>query len=134
MAILSVDLASNRYKDIGVAVLAVREDSVTVECFEASTGGLRGRPCVEDVTRWLTDLAVTYAAEVMFIDGPQGWKHPANGFLHARKCERELATLGKTGLPGMVKPGSWTRMAAFSIELFDALSLSVLNGYRASTI
>lgn len=50
MRILSVDLASNRYKDIGVAVFV-----------EASTAGLRGRPCVTDVTRWLTELAVTTA-------------------------------------------------------------------------
>lgn len=59
---------------------------------------------------------------MIFIDGPQGWKDPANGLEHARRCERELATPGKTGLPGCVKPASWTRMAAFSIELFDALS------------
>lgn len=122
MSILSVDLASNRYRDIGVAVLTTREDFVAVEFVEASASGLRGRPCVEDVSHWLTELAVNYEADAIFIDGPQGWKDPSNGLVHARRCEWELATPGKTGLPGFVKPGSWTRMAEFSIELFDALS------------
>jgi len=121
MSILSVDLASNRYRDIGVAVLRVRDGSVLIEFVEASAHGLKGRPCVDDVTSWLTELAGSHESDVIFIDGPQGWKDPANGFEHARRCERELATPGKTGLPGCVKPGSWTRMAAFSIELFDAL-------------
>lgn len=121
MSILSVDLASNRYRDIGVAVLSARDGFVAVHFVEASDSGLRGRPCVEDVSDWLTELAKAYEADVIFIDGPQGWKHPENGFEHARQCERELATPGKTGLPRCVKPGSWTRMAAFSIELFDAL-------------
>lgn len=124
MSILSVDLASNRYRDIGVAVLTAREESVAVEFVEASASALRGRPCVEDVTQWLTELASTYQADAIFIDGPQGWKDPSNGLVHARRCERELATPGKTGLPGFVKPGSWTRMAEFSIELFDALAIS----------
>jgi len=122
MSILSVDLASNRYRDIGVAVLGIRDGSVAIELVEASVYGLKGRPCVEDVTSWLTELSGAHKADVIFIDGPQGWKDPANGFEHARRCERELATPGKTGLPGCVKPRSWTRMATFSIELFDALS------------
>lgn len=121
MSILSVDLASNRYRDIGVAVLSPHEEFVAVEFAEASDSGLSGRPCVADVAGWLTELAHVYEADAIFIDGPQGWKHPANGLQHARQCERKLATPGKTGLPGCVKPGSWKRMAAFSIELFDAL-------------
>jgi hypothetical protein len=121
MSILSVDLASNRYRDIGVAVLGIRNESVAIEFVESSAYGLQGRPCIKDLTHWLSSLAKAYEAEVIFVDGPQGWKDPANGFEHARRCERELATPGKTGLPGCVKPVSWTRMAAFSIELFDAL-------------
>jgi len=123
MTILSVDLASNRYRDIGVAILSRREGFVAVEFVEAGASGLRGRPQVEDVASWLADMAGNHEADVMFIDGPQGWKDPSNGLVHARRCEWELATPGKTGLPGFVKPGSWTRMAAFSIELFDALTV-----------
>ena len=121
MAILSVDLATNRYRDIGVAVLIAGEELVSVEFIEASGFGLSGRPRVDGVSRWLAELASSYEADVIFIDGPQGWKDPSNGHMHARVCERELATPGKTGLPGLVKPGSWTRMAEFSIDLFDAL-------------
>jgi len=121
MAILSVDLATNRYRDIGVAVLTAGDGLVKVNFVEAAASGLLGRPRVEDVSRWLAELASSYEADAIFVDGPQGWKDPFNGHMHARSCERELATPGKTGLPGFVKPGSWTRMAEFSIELFDAL-------------
>ena len=121
VAILSVDLATNRYRDIGVAVLIADEGLVSVEFVEVVASGLSGRPRVEDLSHWLAELASSYVADVIFIDGPQGWKDPSNGHMHARACERELATPGKTGLPGSVKPGSWTRMAEFSIELFDAL-------------
>ena len=121
MAILSVDLATNRYRDIGVAVLIAGEGLVNVEFVEAAASGLRGRPRVEDVSHWLAELANSYMADIIFIDGPQGWKDPSNGHMHVRACERELATPGKTGLPGLVKPRSWTRMAEFSIELFNAL-------------
>lgn len=121
MAILSVDLATNRYRDIGVAVLTLGEGLVRVEFVEAAVSGLLGRPSVESVSGWLAELASSYGVDAIFVDGPQGWKDPSNGHMHARACERELATPGKTGLPGFVKPGSWTRMAEFSIELFDAL-------------
>jgi len=121
VAILSVDLATNRYRDIGVAVLIADEGLVSVEFVEAVASGLSGRPRVEDLSHWLAELASSYVADVIFMDGPQGWKDPSNGHVHARSCERELVTPGKTGLPGLVKPGSWTRMAEFSIELFDAL-------------
>lgn len=124
MSIVSVDLASNRYRDIGIAVIGVRDGSVVIEFVEGRAYGLKGRPCVEEVASWLTGLAGAREADVILIDGPQGWKDPANGFEHARRCERELATPGKTGLPGCVKPSSWKRMANFSIELFDALSVS----------
>jgi hypothetical protein len=132
MSILSIDLASNRYRDIGVAILEFRDGSVLIEFVEASAYGLKDRPCVEDATSWVTDLARAHEADVIFIDGPQGWKDPANGFEHARRCERELATPGKTGLPGCVKPGSWTRMARFSIELFDALGAHGFSRVKSS--
>ncbi|MGH8008994.1 MAG: DUF429 domain-containing protein [Candidatus Binatia bacterium] len=122
MTILSVDLASNRYRDIGVALLALRDDSVVVEFIEPTTAGLRDRPNVDVLAPWLMELAARYNVEMIFIDGPQGWKEPFNGLEHSRRCERELATPEKTGLPGVVKPQSWTRMAAFSIDLFNALA------------
>ena len=60
MAILSVDLATNRYKDIGIAVLIANEGLVSVQFVEAGASGLSGRPRVEDVSHWLAELlAVT---------------------------------------------------------------------------
>jgi hypothetical protein len=41
MSILSVDLASNRYKDIGVAALGIRDESVAIEFVEANACGLQ---------------------------------------------------------------------------------------------
>jgi len=122
MTIISVDLASNRYSDIGVALLTTKYDSVAVEFIELTAEGLRDRPNVDVLARWLTELAPNCKAEAIFIDGPQGWKDPSNGLEHARQCEHKLATPGKTGLPGVVKPQSWTRMATFSIDLFNALA------------
>jgi hypothetical protein len=94
----------HRYKDIGIVVLIAGEELVSVEFIEAVASGMSGRPRVEDVSRWLADLASSYVADAIFIDGPQGWKDPSNGHAHARACERELATPGKTGLPGLVNP------------------------------
>ena len=100
MSILSVDLASNRYRDIGVAILEFRDGSVLIEFVEASAYGLKGRPCVEDATSWLTYLASAHEADVIFIDGPQGWKDPANGLEHARRCEHDRHSW-KDGFAGM---------------------------------
>ncbi len=80
MSILSVDLASNRYRDIGVAILEFRDGSVLIEFVEASAYGLKGRPCVEDATSWLTDLASAHEANVIFIDGPTRLEGPYERF------------------------------------------------------
>ena len=57
MAILSVDLATNRYRDIGVAVLIADDGLVSVDFVEAVASGLSGRPRVEDLSHWLGELA-----------------------------------------------------------------------------
>jgi len=126
-AILSVDLASRRYRDIGKAV--VRLDHGELRC-EFVKPALEGAPSPPVLGAFLKGTAAEAGASTIFIDGPQGWKDPANGLEHARVCERELHTPGKTGLPGRVKPASWTYMAEFSIALFnelDALGFSRLN-------
>src|SRR3954462_5817028 len=99
----------------------MKHDAVVVEVLDLTAAGLRDRPNIDMLARWLTELGARCEAKAIFLDGPQGWKDPSNGLEHARQCERELATPGKTGLPGVVKPQSWTRMATFSIELFNAL-------------
>ena len=84
--------------------------------------GLSGRPSASDLARCLSTLAQDHDAQVMLIDGPQAWKSATNGLEHSRKCERELNTPGKTGLPGITKPANYCGFIAFSIELFDELA------------
>jgi hypothetical protein len=82
---------------------------------------LKPPPSDDVLAAFITGIAEEAHSMAIFIDGPQEWKHPDNGLEHARTCERQLFTLGKIGLPGAVKPASWTYMAEFSIHLFDAL-------------
>jgi len=58
---------------------------------------------------------------ILMLDGPQAWKSAANGLAHARASERQLNTSAKTGLPGMVKPGTYRPFAEFCIDVYDAL-------------
>ena len=118
--ILSVDLASRRYQDIGIAVIELVGGTVRARFVKPRHALLKAPPSVEVLAAFLTGIADEAHSVAIFIDGPQGWKHPENGQAHSRSCERQLFTPGKTGLPGAVKPASWTQ-AEFSIQLFDAL-------------
>src|SRR5262249_22444764 len=60
-------------------------------------------------------------ARLILLDGPQGWRGNDSPLTHQRKCEHATRTPGKTGLPGCVKPSTWSRMARFSIAMFDEL-------------
>jgi hypothetical protein len=122
-SILSVDLASRRYRDIGIAVVSMERGEVRCQFVPLEHSGLQGPPSAEIFASFLKGIAEEANADIILIDGPQGWKDPANGLEHSRVCERLLFTQGKTGLPGSVKPASWTYMAQFSIELFDALDV-----------
>lgn len=122
MATLSVDLAYKDYEDIGVVLLAKVGERVEATPVRLATIGLRGRPTIPALANALTTLAAKFSVDWIFIDGPQGWKAPDNGLGHSRCCERELATQGKTGLPGTTKPANYTGFISFSIGLFDALT------------
>jgi hypothetical protein len=120
-AVLSVDLASRRYQDIGIAAIGYDGGTVHARFVNPHRTLPKEPPSVDVLASFLSRIADETRSLVIFIDGPQGWKHPENGHEYSRTCERLLATPGKTGLPGAVKPASWTRMADFSIRLFDAL-------------
>lgn len=96
---------------------AIRADVVA-----PSALGLRGTPDADQFADRVVDLAKARDARVILADGPQGWQAEDSGSAHARVCERDTRTPGKTGPPGVVKPASWTRMATFSIAFFDALA------------
>jgi hypothetical protein len=122
MTVISIDLAYKRYSDIGVVALTQVDEGITVEVIRLANLGLSEQPAASDLARCLETLAQDRGAQVMLIDGPQAWKSPSNGLEHSRRCERELNTLGKTGLPGNTKPASYCGFIAFSIELFDELA------------
>ena len=78
-------------------------------------------PDIPTLGESLLELAERFHARFLLIDGPQAWKAPNSRLEHQRVCEWETRTPGKTGLPGCVKPQPWTRMAEFSVGLFDFL-------------
>ena len=121
MPVVSIDLASRRYEDIGIAVLMGPPTSPRVELVRPGEHGRRGTPVVDRIVDLSFRLACVAKADLILIDGPQGWRATSSDFDHMRMCERCTRTPGKIGIPGTVKPRPWTRMAQFSIDVFDAL-------------
>ena len=120
MATISLDLASRRYRDNGLCVLEVCRGSVHGS-FPRLSEALSGAPDPVDLAGYLLSLCEERDARTLLIDGPQAWMAPESALADRRLCEKALATPGKTGAPGSVKPKSFTRLAEFSVALFDAL-------------
>ncbi len=122
MAVISVDLASKSYADIGVVVLRRAEERVSVEPIRLTPEkGFAGRPEANTLADFLTRCAAEVGATTILIDGPQAWKSSTTELKLSRRCERELATPGKTGLPGATTPRTYLNFTRFSIDLFDQL-------------
>ena len=121
MVVLSVDLASRRYRDIGIAILRATSTGPEIEFLATGALGLVGTPKADQLAEMLSATATSIGASLILLDGPQGWKSPNSDDPVMRRCERLTRTPGKTGLPGMVKPASWTRMVTFSVSVFDEL-------------
>lgn len=119
--LLSVDLASRRWRDNGIALLAPEGEGVRARLIAPEALGLRGSTEAEPFAEALHSLAEREGVRLMLLDGPQGWRAERSALEHLRVCEKETRCPGKTGLPGIVKPATWRRMAEFSIALFDAL-------------
>lgn len=122
MPVLSVDLAHKRWGDIGVCSLEAGDGEIVVKPISLPGLGLSGAPSAAVLAEVVADLATRIDARLILLDGPQAWKDPANGLEHCRLCERELATQGKTGLPGCTKPAGYLGFIAFAIEVFDRLA------------
>ena len=120
-SVLSIDLAARRYRDNGIVILTAHETVVQAELIDPANLGLSGEPSAHELARRISDLAGSHTCRLILLDGPQGWKSSMNERVHQRECEALARTPGKTGTPNVVKPASWTRMARFSIEVFDAL-------------
>lgn len=138
MAILSVDLAFRRWSDLGVVVLnRVRHQfpgakGAVVACEiipfpdpgldpEIGRGPAHAEVDAEILAGRLNHLCAIRGIRVLMLDGPQAWKSRANGLQHARGCERQLNTVAKTGLPGVVKPVTYRTFAEFCMDVYDAL-------------
>jgi hypothetical protein len=102
-------------------VLAGDPSRVEIELLHAEDLGLAGAPCPGRLVDALLDLASRRGVSRILLDGPQGWRASDSELACMRRCERATRTPGKTGLPGAVKPATWTRMAHFSVAVFDAL-------------
>ena len=117
--ILSIDLASRSYSDNGMALL--EHGSFQPQFPKASDFKLRGKPQVHDFAFAIDQFCRDEKVSVLLMDGPQGWKSPNTKIEHMRLSERVLNTPGKTGLIGYVKPKTFLRYIAFSINLFHIL-------------
>ena len=119
MAVLSIDLASRRWSDLGIVVLE-REAAGLVNC-EIIPWNDAGPVEAEVLAGRLNHLCGVRGIRVLMLDGPQAWKSSSNGLEHSRVSERQLNTAAKTGLPGMVKPATYRHFAEFCLDVYDAL-------------
>ncbi len=117
--ILSIDLASRKYSDNGLAFLP--HGSLQPQFPRVSDLGLSGKPFAFDFAHALNRFCENEGVTVLLLDGPQGWKSPKTDIEHMRLCERVLNTPGKTGPIGYIKPKTFLRYIAFSINLFHIL-------------
>jgi hypothetical protein len=146
MAVLSVDLAYRRWTDLGIVVLdcedapagsrnlpAIQCEVIPVETLTTDTGAPEMREKVDplDLANRLQCFCRKREINILLLDGPQAWKSRTNGQEYARVSERALNTAAKTGLPGEVRPRTYTHFAEFSIAVFNALTL--LGWNRLST-
>lgn len=97
-------------------------DRIRCELERSHLAALGAAPELEPLADFLVGLCKRHDARLLLIDGPQAWKDEANGLRCQRVCEKALATPGKTGVPEVVLPRTWTRFAKLSIALFDALA------------
>jgi hypothetical protein len=148
MAVLSVDLATRRWSDLGIVVLEhlrpaqppkprrtgvrlpLKPVFAPASASDAPKGHIvceiipwndPGPVDAETLAGWLNHLCGVRGIRVLMLDGPQAWKSSSNGLEHSRVSERQLNTSAKTGLPGMVKPLSYRPFAEFCLDVYDAL-------------
>ena len=119
--ILSVDLAYKCYEDIGIVLLSNNIDATHIKLIKPHSLGLQGTPNPTELAQALIQLCYRNKSNIIILDGPQAWKDPENGHIHARVCERKLNTPAKTGLPGHVIPRNYKPFVEFSIRIFNIL-------------
>lgn len=137
MAVLSVDLAFRRWSDLGIVLLDhVRPQlsplnqpaQLAIDCQIIPSGAFKldsdlacGPVDANILAGHLNHLCAVRGIRVIMLDGPQAWKSRSNGLVHSRVSERQLNTVAKTGLPGMVKPITYRLFAEFCLDVYEAL-------------
>jgi hypothetical protein len=126
MAVLSVDLATRRWSDLGIVLLdrprpTHSDPAESLISCEIIPWNDPGPVDAEILAGRLNHLCGVRGIRVLMLDGPQAWKSGSNGLEHSRVSERQLNTAAKTGLPGMVKPVSYRPFAEFCLDVYDAL-------------
>jgi hypothetical protein len=148
MAVLSVDLATRRWSDLGIVVLEHVRAAQPPKLWGDGNGlplqSVFAPPSAPEapeghiaceIIRWndagsvdantlagkLNHLCGVRNIRVLMLDGPQAWKSSTNGLEFSRVSERQLNTSAKTGLPGMVKPLTYRPFAEFCLDVYDAL-------------
>ena len=144
MAVLSVDLATLRWSDLGIVVLdRAHSEQAQKPCKPVAGLPLKpifsseraSGPLTCEIISWndpgpviadtlagrLNHLCGVRGIQVLMLDGPQAWKSRFNGLEHARVSEKQLNTAAKTGLPGVVKPRTRQPFAEFCLEVYKAL-------------
>ncbi len=137
MCLLSVDLASRHWSDLGIVLIEPKPkpapgrgiQAIHCEIFNwrdelAAAGPRESTPPIdpEILAGRLNHLANTRNVRLILLDGPQAWKSAHNGLAHSRLSERLLNTAAKTGLPGVVKPVTYRAFADYCVDVFDALT------------
>jgi len=150
MAILSVNLATRCWSDLGIVVLERNHPMLSPNPM-GSYSGLLLKPLSKaegprdpaddlihcEILPWndsgpiepgtlagrLNHLCAVRGIHTLMLDGPQAWKSSSNGLEHVRLSERQVNTAAKTGLPGIIKPHSYRLFTEFCLDLYDALCL-----------
>jgi len=117
--VLSVDLASRRYRDFGFAYLRLASRAPLFP--KPDELGLQDPPDPTNFADALEAFCRNHEVGALLLDGPQAWRYPGSQIEHMRLCERVLNTPGKTGVPGQVKPAPMLKYVQFSIDVFRHL-------------
>ncbi len=136
MAVLSIDLAYRNWCDLGIVVMSRASPSsanadhqvqlanapIACEIIPSLAPADDSGPVDANILAGLLNhLCTVRGIRVIVLDGPQAWKSGSNGLEHSRVSERQLNTVAKTGLPGLVKPVTYRPFAEFCLDVYDGL-------------
>jgi len=88
VAVISIDLASRRYRDIGIAILEGSVTCVRVKLVQPHERDLDGTPDFDRLVQLCTALATESGASLILINVPKAWRASSSPVEHMRFCER----------------------------------------------